>query len=115
MFRLAALLFLIVVVAWAAGVRIHPHVLQDYLIFNDDEVEGKPYRKIDFRGNSSYVIGKWLEETEDSIVLRIPSGKVHFEKAKIKRITPFDRVYMKKRKYYMGVYKGGKPVSFHLP
>lgn len=102
--RTAFLCLIVGGVSWSVGVRVHPLILLNYIpVMSSEENLKKPYRKVDFDHGRSFMIGKVVDESEDFIVLRVPSGKVHYSKSEIRRITPLDHKDMKSKRYHTGV------------
>ncbi|MBN1687577.1 MAG: hypothetical protein JW893_00595 [Candidatus Omnitrophica bacterium] len=76
------LLFFAILVAWAAGVRVHPEVLPS--LFQESKAEG--YQKLELdQGN--FFVGRVLREDAEKVVFDMGTSEMEFLKSEIVRIS----------------------------
>ena len=71
-------LILLIVVAWAAGVRFHPKAIKAHL----QKTSYASYCKVDLN-TGSCVVGELITQTDNAVVLKIAGGSISFSKDEI--------------------------------
>lgn len=112
MTKVFTIIFFIFVIAWAAGFRLHPESVSDYLPFAS---KPKNFRKVDLKSGGS-VVGLLHRQTEEEVVLSTEGGFISFKTDEIVKMEALNSKQAASNRFW-GVDQRpyGKPLLTYRP